>query len=875
MKLGSLSIKGVLRFHDPVTLNFHDLPSGLVAIVGANGEGKTTLMDAPFGAAFRHFPSRDGELFDYATRTDAHIEQTFELEGRGTFRARLNLDGPHRKSEAVLSKIHPDGHVQTLTTKNDRLATFDEEIAKILPPMSDLLASVFASQNRRGVFSALDRKGKRDLFASLLGLDHIEAMAEWARQAVSRVSLEADRLSARQEILNRSVTPEIESSLEQRAQQLQVAAGSIDARRTELHQLIADAERLLADYREAADQHARAVADVLRIEAEHRSKTTLRAGVATAIERLEREHTQQLTRLMANRETATARFEADEQDTSGYDTEIRNIDARRKAVIEDAEKRISANAALEQDADAIRAAVATLTAIAEALAINEEQATSCVGLLHGYQRRERVLLDALSVIAQKQGDLERAERDAAAITAAPFGDDCAPCAFMANAAAAKTRIPGLREAVAAREATETELSTVQRMIEEANSTSQRLAATRDSLRKDRASKQPKADELPHLAAAEEKIAGHQKRITDAEADATRDRADAAHRRDQRIVRLRADQANRNDEHAGAVTVLTNATEVRRAELHAEDDDLVGALLVLDGHLRSFRATVTLYEEPAGKASEQEARLAGYRREWDETTSTRATVTAQIEEHRRAAASVAEVRQERDSVASRLASVRADLIEWQVLARALGREGLQTLEIDAAGPTVSAFANDLLQSCYGGRFSLELVTQAPKVTKGKDGSTHKEVFEATVYDQARGGEKRDLSDLSGGERVIVEEVLRSAIALLVNTRNSHPIRTCWRDETTGALDVDNAARYIAMLRRVQQIGGFHQIIFVTHNEDCARLADAQVQVADGGVSIALPPYARVIPDDRWDPSFSETQEQVEARLRMVAQEAVRR
>jgi exonuclease SbcC len=844
VRLDSLSIKGVLRFHEPVTLNFRELPPGLIAIVGPNGAGKTTLMDAPFGSIYRHFPSRDGELFDYATRTDAHIETTFELEGRGTYRARVNVDGPHRKAEAVLLKV---GNAPGGTFMNDgKVSTFDAAVATILPPMSDLLASVFAAQNRRGGFSALDRKGKRELFASLLGLDHIEAMAERARQAVSRVSLEADRLSARREILERSVTAEIESSLEQRAQQLQVTAGSVDSRRTELHRLIAVAEQRLTEVREAIDLHARAVAAVLQLDATIRTTAAEKDSLTEALRRLEADFDQQMTRLDASLTSATKRFQADEADTSLYDTEIRQIEARRQAVIDDATKRIAANDALKKDADAIRAAVARLDGIDAALTKVEAKRSERADQLATLRKRERVLLDALGVIRERENALTYAEKNAAALDGAPFGEKCAPCAFMANAAAAKADIPSLREAVASKATAEADLRVVQDKITSAETFIGECVSDALELRRERAEKQPKASELPHLTAAEEKIAGHQKRIADAESDAIRDRAEAAARRDQRILRLRTDQANRRDEYDGAVTVLSAATNTRRDELHANAVAAHDRLEALQAERTAARATVDRSAEPAGKAAEQESILAAYRREWDETTATRATVSAQLEEHRRQVASFAETRRERDEVASRLAVVQTDLVEWQVLAKALGREGLQTLEIDAAGPTVSAFANDLLQACYGGRFTLELVTQAPKVTKGKDGSTFKEVFEANVYDQLRGGEKRDLADLSGGERVIVEEVLRSSIALLVNTRNSHPIRTAWRDETTGALDAENAERYIAMLRRVQQIGGFHQILFVTHNPDCARLADAQVQVADGAVSIALPPFVRELP-----------------------------
>src|SRR5690348_17438264 len=56
----------------------------------------------------------------------------------------------------------------------------------------------------------------------------------------------------------------------------------------------------------------------------------------------------------------------------------------------------------------------------------------------------------------------------------------------------------------------------------------------------------------------------------------------------------------------------------------------------------------------------------------------------------------------------------------------------------------------------------------------------------------------------------------------------PVRTCWRDETTGALDPENATRYLAMLRKVQELGGFAHVLFISHNPDAAAQADAQIQ-----------------------------------------------
>ena len=60
--------------------------------------------------------------------------------------------------------------------------------------------------------------------------------------------------------------------------------------------------------------------------------------------------------------------------------------------------------------------------------------------------------------------------------------------------------------------------------------------------------------------------------------------------------------------------------------------------------------------------------------------------------------------------------------------------------------------------------------------------------------------------------------------------------CWRDETTGALDGENVDRYIQMLRALQKLGGFSQVVFVTHSAEAAAQADVRLVVADGGVTV---------------------------------------
>jgi len=114
---------------------------------------------------------------------------------------------------------------------------------------------------------------------------------------------------------------------------------------------------------------------------------------------------------------------------------------------------------------------------------------------------------------------------------------------------------------------------------------------------------------------------------------------------------------------------------------------------------------------------------------------------------------------------------------------------------------------------------------------------KETFELKVWDGERGGD-RDLSDLSGGEQVIIDECLKAALALYARRHAQIPIETCWRDETTGPLDDENRARYVPMLRRLQHLGGFHTLLFVTHDAEIAAQADAQIQVGGGTARLVL-------------------------------------
>jgi exonuclease SbcC len=202
--------------------------------------------------------------------------------------------------------------------------------------------------------------------------------------------------------------------------------------------------------------------------------------------------------------------------------------------------------------------------------------------------------------------------------------------------------------------------------------------------------------------------------------------------------------------------------------------------------------------------------------------------ARTEEQLRAAR---EAHVKAQALVARLAPIEADLAEWRWLGRGLGREGVQALELDAAGPQVSNLANELLAAAYGSRFAIRLETQAAKA----DGKGVKETFDVIVVDTERGREGNG-EDLSGGEKVIVGEALGLGVALFHTQAAGVSLGTCIRDETVGALDPDNAQHYIAMLKGFLRIGLVHQLLYVAHNPELVQMADAVVYVDNGRIEV---------------------------------------
>lgn len=778
MRLDRLEIGGFLHFEKPAVVDLTAVPVGLVAITGPNGHGKTRLLDAGLGSVYG--PGAQTQAFPSRDGTLAEYATSRDayIETQwdmdgDVYRIRVNVDGVKRNTDAVLLKAW-------------RTMLGDQQFS----PLNDGKTSTFKEEvaklfpSRRQVLaSAFAAQGRQGSFVSLDNKGKMELFSEML--ALGHYAGKADTAKRCVAAVERARAAllAVRASLEREAE----ADADVDGRLATMRSNLAAASIEATSGRDA----------VVRAQAERDVQAEALQQQLVTEERLR---------------ALEASLKANENEVKRLDATLLSLDGRGSgallrfhSAVEQIAQRALATEQVIAQREAIRAAVNQKQDVERSLIEARTQEKEARAALWDAKTRSDYAQKCVTFVETVTRDLAAAREQAAMVKTVPCGGagTYAACKFLRSAAMAQEKIPALELAAGPWE----------ELTEQAADVGQQVDAAEEVV----------LSASAHVQELEVKLAANVLAALGSQLDVAEAQLDACERERKAVDAAHLEQlADLAEEKVRAQAARQAADAVR--------SDLAGKLPA--ARQGAGQAAVC-------KASLEAAnvRLAACNQAVEAFSATVARLEAGVEElTRRQAVRTGRLERLAD-VQARLEVASGELVGWQLLVRACGRDGLPRLEVDAAGPTVSSLCNDLLSSCYGTRFTVEVVTQVARA----DGKGLKEQFDLSVFDNQYGGEPRSISDLSGGERVVVEEALRGAIALFVNSQNVHPIRTCWRDETTGALDPANVPRYVAMLRRIQQLGGFAHVLFVTHNEEAAALADVQVRVEDGQPTVVLPPY----------------------------------
>lgn len=810
----SLTLKGFRGIRDGLgrdvlTLDFERLADGaqLVAIAGANGRGKSTVMDNMH--PYLTMPSRAGaagpggfSYYDHVCLPENEKDLIWAHDGR-SYRSQvvIRVNG-RRRTEAFLLRLSDDGTWQPLvlddgTVSDGKVDTYTRCVEAICGSADTFFTSVFSAQGKRQL-SAYRNAEIKTLLADLLGQEEIRALGQKASETARL--LKAGLAAIRQE----------QAGLDAEAQRIEGQRRRLDGAQARVAQRLAARQAAQVAQESARTRHAQMMAE----REQSRGVEARRGQLQGECQAVIQAGTQAIDILKAQDRGEFQRLELLDQRIAQRLAQ----ECNRRQVLQNQRRQCLAVLAGVQ---AVRHAECRLPMAEWVLSLRSAQ----VGAWRQQVQRLTQCQAAKRMVQQKLSGIER-EAGQAALKAEELARrfgltgevPCAgtdlqeQCQLLSDARDAKALIPSARGTIqrlgGEKAAAQQELDALCGQHEQLTGAPQALARAehRAELARARASRFALlAAQAGEMARARTTLAGIEQELTDLR---------AAQGPDAAVGQLRAEtpeeSAERQQIHAARQAIAAQHDQQAK-HYRAALDRLKQALVALpapyDGQ-RLIDAQTAMEQAAQSVVATEQAHLAAVR--------DAETLGALVQQATALAGRQAQV-------TNRTAKVETELGNWHLFAKCMSNDGLIALAIDDAGPALAGLANDLLLACYGPRFTVSLQTL---VETGK--GEQKEGFDILVHD-GESGESKSVGLMSGGERVWVNECLIRAVALYLAQHTGRRYGALFSDEADGPLDPERKRMFMAMKREVLRLGGYQREFFVSQTPELTALADAVIDL----------------------------------------------
>ena len=776
---------------DSLSMDLSQIPDDAltVAIRGENGAGKSTLLNLGL-TPWREPPQIAGTVYDQFG--DTGLRELFWSHAGESYRTRIEYrnTGKTKTQRAYLHRWHDGGFEPVTlpdhTVSDGKAGTYDACLTHILGPQEIYYLAAFRAQGAPKLADYPDPKG---LMRALLNLDEPAALAEKAKDVTRELKRALDGIRDQAKALDEhpSRIVALEFAVAERASEIpQLLAGKTSCQdssaraRAELDRAMSgdlDRQRLI-DQRAAAQS---------RLDG-------AKASTTVAIRLAEQAHTAAVARVTTAKQEAQRTMTAlgrDLLDASLRVSRAQDTLAQRDAI-----------AKAETEAAKIAADIADQEQTVEALAQQVQALRDLAGQIRTLETQRNHAADDGKTCAARLADLTARAGFVAVVPCRGEGQ-YAECPALKEAKAAEGLIPAAQAEVGARrdawKSITAQITALSGQVDDLDriADSHRgavaivtvLRGRLDAARKIAA--QGAALEIAerNLSEAQSAVADLTARQGDAQADIARQAA---------ILELEAD--------AAGVSVHAAQTDAERqlALLHAElaaipepgtDQAVTMARQRLAQADAAVQAAQSAIDQAGAAKAQHEAEIA----------SLRAALTAG------------------EAILAKARKLESEIADWTLLG--MGLRGVIDLSIEDAGPGIAALANDLLNTAYGPRFSVRIVTQRDQA----NGKTV-ETFDVSVIDSESGMESSILQK-SGGEAVILDRCLTDAAALYQQDTAGIHYEVAFADEADGALSADNRRMFYEMERRAMNLGRYGRKYFVSHSPGAWDLADWVIDLAD--------------------------------------------
>jgi DNA repair protein SbcC/Rad50 len=843
-----IKITGFLSYRDTVEADFRTV--SLACISGANGAGKSSLLDAITWALFGQARKRDDSLIN-TQASAAEVRLVFSYEN-GIYCVQRSK--PRDKTTLLDFMIwqgeswEPDSSLGRWKTLSG--ATLRETEACIQQTLrldyDTFVNASFFLQGKADLFTQQRPGERKRILSSILGL---EVWEEYKQRAVDRRKALEGEIQTRdgrlaeinselsEEAARKQRLEQIESDLERLSslrqsqekslESLRVADTALQGQRRlaaalgrqleAARQRQDDLSRRLAERRREHQEQAGLLENAVQIEAAYRAWQQARQDLERWEESAGQFREQEKRRQAPLTEINTARTRLEEQ---------RQTFLRRKGEVEASEREIPG---LEKEIEAAR------TAQQEAEAELQKKEQLEAALQEARQRQADARAENPRLKQEMEEIKERIERLNAA-----SGADCPLCGQPLSTAEKENLVASLAaqgkemgDRYRTNQALMKEADGLVRSLEgdirllsqaEAALRSHQRSLDQHTARLDGCHQQVdgwRTEELPLLEGIERQLeeesyaaeARHKLSGIDAELKAIGYDA-AAH--DQ--VR-RAEAAGRPAEHA------LRSLESARAALDPLEREIAG----LEGDQQAAQAELDAQQAEYDQAA---AALAQAEAQAPDIDAAERELLNILEQENRLRLDVGAARQKvlvLKDLKARSRSLQAEREElakqvgqYRQLERAFGKDGVPALLIEQALPQIEARSNELLDRLSGGSMSVRFVTQAAYKDKKRD--DFRETLDIQISD---GAGTRDYEMFSGGEAFRVNFAIRLALAEVLAQRAGARLQTLVIDEGFGSQDALGRQRLVEAINMVHE--DFSKILVITHIDELKDAFPSRIEV----------------------------------------------
>lgn len=746
---GSTGIKkGIGK--DEVSIDFDGFDSGLIALTGENGRGKTTLIENCH--PYPQLLTRKGKLQDHFCLRDSFREVVYRDRDSGRMvKCLIQIDGETKTGScAYFAYSSTDGGKswEALPGIDKNAKPYEDFVLATFGPMELFLRTAFITQRpTKNLPDLTDATAgeKKTLFVELAGIDYLQRFADAANDRAKSASQTAHDAEIRAQTLELTVSRrgDVEAGMRDAETQL-------SGKHSELEQVTADGKKAREELN-GAQEKANAERDRAKKESEARLSIS---NIKAEIKGLELERTK-------NENAANGR-EANETLAKKYETLQETVGAEQKKQVAVSEE----NSRL----------------MAEYLS----RKSAYDGKLREIESRRDKLADERGslerTILNQRNDIKLMERDAAEIS-----DVCPTCGQKLPAgkiAELEAKRNGAKDAI---KSLESVLSANEIRLEKISGEISAFGTELSELAFDEPVKpQPKAFDTTVLNNAMREMSG-------IDINRVRSELDTAKTALVRIEGINAQVADREK-------LLAQAESNADALAKAKDPTAEAALI------------------------DAQVKLEGLTAQFTRVKSEMASLETTIEAAKKNLAEIDGQKAQLDEAEKQAAEAKAESTEWELVARAFGKDGIQALELDALAPGISETANRLLESAYGDRFSISIET----TRIGGQGKSRKQIedFKIMVTDSAD-GEPTALENKSGGEAVWIKRAIYDAFAVIRRKNTGFAFLTCFQDETDGALDASAKTAYCRMLEASHEAAKLRHTIIITHSNEVRAMVEQKI------------------------------------------------